>query len=42
MDDHTINDIYSYMEALNTYNPGDSVEISVRRSGQTLRLNLQF
>ena len=42
MDDHTITDIYSYMEALNTYNPGDSVAVSVRRSGQTLRLTLQF
>lgn len=42
MDDNAITDIYSYMEALNTYNPGDNAVVSVRRSGQTLRLNLQF
>lgn len=42
MDDTEIDNIYTYMEVLSRFRPGDTVQVRVRRGDQELTVSVQF
>ena len=42
MGDLEITDIYKYMEALGTYNKGDTTKVKVKRGDKTMEFSVTF
>jgi len=42
MGERKVDDIYAYMEALASFNSGDSITVTVLREGEEVPLNVRF
>lgn len=42
MGDYAIKEIYSYMDALNKFHPGDKASVVIKRDGKEMTVSVQF